>query len=451
MNALNRLVGGIFPNALIVAKREYLVRVRNRTFTFLTIGLAVVGIGLAFLPLGVRLIGADQPTRIAVSVTATDISLDPVTTLRSILQSTASSGSSGASGSASGGTTFSVAATADTAAAQAAVRRGSLDGLLSIARAQDGDLSFDYFTRSSPTSQATALVRQATQIVATRDRAARLGVSAADLARIGAPVSFELTPADANAARRNEADLTPAYLMAVIFIVLIFMAVQLYGNWVAASVAEEKSTRVMELLVTAATPRQLLAGKVLGNGAAGLTQYAVVLGAAVAGFFGQDTISRAIYGGSGATSGVAAMTVPLALGFGAFFVTGFLLYAVLYAAAGSMVSRLEDIQQMVGPLTMLGLAGYLLAFFSVNVIDASWVQLVSLVPFLSTFIFPARMVLAAPAPWEYVVALGLSIVALVGALWVAARVYAAGVLLYGQRPTLRAVWRVTFGQQRLRG
>lgn len=453
MSWLNAIVGGIFPNALIVAKREYLTRVRNRTFVFLTVGLAVVGLALAFLPLGLRLLGGDRPTKVAVSVTATNLSFDPVTRLSAILVSSSGTGggtSGTAGGGTSSGTTFTVVAVSDAAAARAEVRGDKLDGLLTIARNGSGDLTFDYFTKASPTSQATVLVRQATQILATSDRAARLGVSEAALAQIGAPVTFDMTAADPNASKRDQEEYIPSYIMATVFIVLIFMAVQLYGNWVAASVAEEKSTRVMELLVTAATPRQLLAGKVLGNGAAGLTQYAAVLGAAVAGFFLQETITQQIYGSTGGTPGVSSLTVPLALGFGAFFVTGFLLYAILYAAAGSMVSRLEDIQQMVGPLTMLGLAGYLLAFFSVNVIDAPWVKIVSLVPFLSTFIFPGRMVLASPAPWEYVVAIGLTLVALVGALWLAARVYAAGVLLYGQRPTLKTVWRVTFGQQHIR-
>jgi ABC-2 type transport system permease protein len=455
MTWLNAIVGGIFPNALIVAKREYLTRVRNRTFVILTVGLALVGLALAFLPLGLRFLGGDRPTKVAVSVTATNLAFDPVTRLNAILVTsgasnpTGGSGDGGTSGSTSG-TTFTVLAVSDAAGARNEVRNDKLDGLLTIARSSGGDLTFDYFTKASPTSQATVLVRQATQIMATSDRAARLGVSEAALAQIGAPVTFNMTSADPNASKLGQDEYIPSYIMATVFIVLIFMAVQLYGNWVAASVAEEKSTRVMELLVTAATPRQLLAGKVLGNGAAGLTQYAVVLGAAVAGFFLQETITQQIYGSTGGTPGVSSLTVPLALGFGAFFVTGFLLYAILYAAAGSMVSRLEDIQQMVGPLTMLGLAGYLLAFFSVNVIDAPWVKIVSLVPFLSTFVFPGRMVLASPAPWEYVVAIGLSLAALVGALWLAARVYAAGVLLYGQRPTLKTVWRVTFGQQHIR-
>jgi ABC-2 type transport system permease protein len=442
--------GGLFPNAYHVARREYLTRVRSRTFVVLTAGLALVGLGLALLPLGIRLIGGDKPTTVAVFVTATDLTQDPVATLQSILTSSAGSGGQGtgqATGQASG-PKFRVTATNDVADAKADVRADRLDGLLTIGRGTDGDLTFDYFSKASATSQSLLLVQQATGRLAISDRLEQAGVAEADRSRIFAPTAFTATPADPNASRREQDEYVPAYILATVFVVLTFMAVQLYGNWVASSVAEEKSTRVMELLITAATPRQLLAGKVLGTGAAGLTQYAAILVAAGVGFLLQGTLTQRILGNQAGTTGVPALTVPLLIGIGAFFVTGFVLYAILYAAAGSLVSRQEDVQQMAGPLTMLGLGGYLIAFFALNVVDAPWVQVISFVPFLSSFIFPARMVLASPAPWEYALALALMVAAILGALALAARIYAAGVLLYGQRPTLRAVWGVTFARRR---
>lgn len=436
----------LFPNAYHVACREYLTRVRSRTFLVLTAGLALVGLGLALLPLGIRLVGGDRPTTVAVFVTAGDLTQDPVATLQSIL--TSSSGTAGGqTTSQPSGPKFTVTATKDPATAKADVKADRLDGLLSIGRGPDGDLAFDYFSKASATSQSLLGIQQAAGRLAISDRLERAGVAEGDRGRIFAPTTFTATPADPNASRREQDAYVPAYVLATVFVVLTFMSVQLYGNWVAASVAEEKSTRVMELLITAATPRQLLAGKVLGTGAAGLTQYGAILVAAGVGFLLQSTLTERIVGSGAGTAGATALTVPLLIGIGAFFITGFLLYAILYAAAGSLVSRQEDVQQMAGPLTLLGLGGYLTAFFALNIIDAPWVQFISFVPFLSSFIFPARMVLAAPAPWEYALSLALMLVAILGALALAARIYAAGVLLYGQRPTLRAVWRVTFGRR----
>jgi ABC-2 type transport system permease protein len=219
------------------------------------------------------------------------------------------------------------------------------------------------------------------------------------------------------------------------------MAILTYGNWVAQSVAEEKSGRVMELLITAATPRQLLTGKVLGTGAAGLTQYFVMIAAVVLGLVANGPISRAL-----GLSGELPVTLPdleplWVVSFTIFFILGFLLYSTLYAAAGSMVSRIEDVQQAVGPLIYLAMAGYLASFVGMNDPDAGWVQVAALVPFFSPYLMPARMLLSTPEAWEVIVALVLLGATLVVAIWLAARIYSAGVLLYGQRVGIRSVLR----------
>ncbi len=178
-----------------------------------------------------------------------------------------------------------------------------------------------------------------------------------------------------------------------------------------------------------------------------MTQYGAVLLAALVGFMAQGALSdwaRAQGLLAGTSSGaIQGLTPPLVIGFGAFFILGFILYSVLYAAAGSMATRQEDVQQIVVPLTFVGLGGYLLSFIALPLIEAPWVKVASWIPFVSSFLFPARIALSPPAPWEYLLSLGLLIVAIFGALWIAARIYEAGVLLYGQRPTLRAIARAT--------
>lgn len=94
-----------------------------------------------------------------------------------------------------------------------------------------------------------------------------------------------------------------------------------------------------------------------------------------------------------------------------------------------------------GPMLMVGMVGYFASFIALSTPEAAWVQPVSLIPFFSPYMLPIRMLLTSMAPWEWVVAAGLMAIFLVGALWVAARIYSAGVLLYGQRPGLRAMWR----------
>ena len=186
------------------------------------------------------------------------------------------------------------------------------------------------------------------------------------------------------------------------FVILTFMAIVTYGSWVATSVAEEKSSRVMELLVTAATPRQLLAGKVLGTGAAGLTQYFAVVVAAIAGLLFQGPLAQLLLGSEAADDGTFQALTPLVLAvFGAFFLGGFALYATMYAALGSTASRQEDVQTVTGPMIVIGMVGYLGSFAAINVIDADWVRILSFVPFFSPYLIPARVILGHIAPGRY--------------------------------------------------
>jgi ABC-2 type transport system permease protein len=108
---------------------------------------------------------------------------------------------------------------------------------------------------------------------------------------------------------------------------------------------------------------------------------------------------------------------------------------------GSTASRQEDIQTITGPLIILSVAGYLVSFAALNAPDAPWVRLLSFFPFFSPYLFPIRMVLGSVAPWEIVVALAILAAGVAVAIWVAGRIYSAGVLLYGQKTGLRAVWR----------
>jgi ABC-2 type transport system permease protein len=200
----------------------------------------------------------------------------------------------------------------------------------------------------------------------------------------------------------------------------------------------------MELLITAATPRQLLTGKVLGTGAAGLTQYVVLIVAVIAGLVLNGPINERLGVGDGAEGFALPAIDPVwFVTFTAFFLLGFALYSTLYAAGGSMVSRIEDVQQAVGPLIYLALAGYFIAFAGLNDPDASWMSVASLVPFFSPYLMPARMLLGDPAAWEVLAALVLLAGTLVLAIWVASRIYSAGVLLYGQRVGFRTILRAT--------
>jgi ABC-2 type transport system permease protein len=435
----------LFPNALHVARREYLFRLRGRAFRITTILLAVAVILFTMVPTFLSVLGIDDPPEIAVHVGADDLSSDPVAAIQVVLIAGSDPGAvlDGETPSPDDGEERAqVTRTDDPDAARQQVRDEELDGLLLITRGEDGDLSFEYVSgSSSPTNRTSLLITQAASAIAISDRLERAGVSAGESAEIFAPADFTTTPANPQDAR-NEEDFGGSYMLAYAVVILTFMAILTYGQWVAQSVAEEKSGRVMELLITAATPRQLLTGKVLGTGAAGLTQYVVVIGAVIVGFLANGPVSEML-GVAGSPIRLPELDPFFVLWFGAFFLLGFVLYATLYAAAGSMVSRIEDVQQAAGPLIFVAMAGYFASFAALNDPDAGWVQAISLVPFFSPYLVPARMLLTNPSLGEVALALAILVATVVVAIWIASRIYSAGVLMYGQRAGWRTILRAT--------
>jgi len=224
------------------------------------------------------------------------------------------------------------------------------------------------------------------------------------------------------------------------------MTVVLYGSWIAMSVVEEKSSRVVEVVLNAATPFQLLTGKVIGVGGLALLQYVFILLAGGLALVLQVPISNALLGESAAGVSVpSGLSVGLLVLVGVFGVLGFLLYSVLFAAAGSLASRQEDVNQVIMPMMLLATAGYLVAIWAnIGVIDARSpaVGLMALFPFFSPFMMLSRFANGDVGLLDVALAIGLLSITILGAMWLASRIYAAGVLLYGQRPSIRRVWQV---------
>ena len=423
----------LFPNTLHIARRELLVRVRSRSFVITTIILAVIAAGVVFLPTVLDAIGVDDPPTFGVATLAEDVPIDPSETVRQV------------SAIATGGEPADVQDVADVEAARNDVRADELDLLFIVERGDDGELTYELFGEVGQASSERAVMQASAEEITQQDRLARAGLSPEERQAIAAPVAVEVVAPDPESGGPSEESFGGAFLMTWAIVVLTFMAILTYGNWVAQSVAEEKSNRVMELLITAATPRQLLAGKVLGTGAAGLTQYLVILIVAAIAFLGVEPVRQLLDMGE-AGEGLDLPTIePVAvLVFSLFFLGGFLLYSTLYAATGSMVSRIEDVQQASGPLLLLAMGGYFAAITAINVPDAEWVAIASLIPFFSPYLMPIRMLVGTPpSAGEVGLALLLLVAALLVSIWIAARIYSAGVLLYGQRVGFREVMRAT--------
>jgi ABC-2 type transport system permease protein len=423
----------LLPNAWYIAAREYRGRVRTRSFLIGTVLLASISFLVTQLPVLIDYTSSTSQTRLAVLAQAPGMPADSQALLDSQLN--------GRSIDPNARDSFAITwlASGDEVAAQKDLAAGKYDVLLLIVRGTTTkDLSFTLRTDSPADGRPVSLIKGVLASLEIEDCLFRAGTST-DALR--APFDLTVTPVNGNSQpAKNLSQEVSSSLLSTGLIVLIFMAIITYGVWVAMSVAEEKGSRVMELMLNATTPLQMLAGKVLGNGAAGLTQYGLILGAVCGGLIAQDPIHKAVLGtGTGTPFGGLSLAVLVA--FVVFFVLGFLLYSLLYAALGSLVSRQEDVQSATSPLMMLIMAGYFISVFALQAIDETWVRVASLVPFFSPYLMLARVSAGHVEVWEFVLAVLFLIAAVAIALFVAARIYSAGVLLYGQRVGLRQIFK----------
>jgi ABC-2 type transport system permease protein len=424
-------------NVVAVARREFTVRFRSRSYR---IGTAVLVIGVIvflFVPLIGQYLGRAQPQKMALFVGATDVATDPTTTLDLLLNTTATGQPSATPG-------YVVTRVTDLPTALSDVRAGRYSALLEIERASSGELAFTYHAadvQGIGTARTAAIVQQAANAVTVADRLDRLGISPADQGGLFAPAAYAVQSADP-----SRPTSTQDYMLGFGLSILIFTMIILYGQWVAMSVVEEKSSRVMEVILNAATPFQLLAGKVAGVGSLALVQFGAVAAAGALAMLAQAPIAKLVLGDGGAGVGLpAGLTLSVLLLLGVYGILGFLLYAVLYAAAGSLVSRQEDVNQAIMPMMLVSTAGYLVGVYSaIGLLDirAEWLTVLAQVPFFSPFMMLSRVTAGQAAWWEVPLSIVLLVVGIVIALRVAARIYAAGVLLYGQRPGLRAIWQL---------
>ncbi len=423
------------PNALLVARREYIVRVRSRAFVISTIILALIAFAAGIAPAVLAALDREATTKIAIHVDAPDLAIDPVGAANTVLNAGALQAGDSARRS------FDISLAPDLARARVDLNAGRYAGILVIGRAASGKLTFDYISDIAPGGRQAVIMQLAAVWIAIEDGLQRSGL-APSTGGGGPYESFVVDAPDSTTpSQPTEVQSVARLIVATVLIILIFITAMTYGMWIAVSVAEEKNSRVMDLMLSAASPVEMLAGKVLGVGAAGLTQYAAIVGTALVGLLSSQAVEAALVGDGGPGGALEGLTVGILAAFLVFFVLGFALNALLYAAAGSLVSRQEDVQQVAMPMIVLSMVGYFLSSFAIQAIDSSWVAPLSFVPFFAPYLMLARLTVGRVEPWELALAIAILLGSIIVAVGFAARVYRAGVLLYGQRPGLRSFYR----------
>jgi ABC-2 type transport system permease protein len=221
-----------------------------------------------------------------------------------------------------------------------------------------------------------------------------------------------------------------ALLVAYAGSLLLFMSLAFYGQWVVNGVVEEKNNRVVEVILSAVRPRDLLAGKVIGIGSLGLAQLVLVVGLAAA------LLLTGVFDAPASLGADVALVVP-------WFVLGFALYAVAFAVAGALASNQQNAETAAQPVTYALLTVYF-ASYIVLAADAEGplASLLTVFPLTAPLVLPARSALVGVPLWQHALALLLVLGAIVALVRFAGRVYALGLLHGGSGLGLRAAWRI---------
>lgn len=228
------------------------------------------------------------------------------------------------------------------------------------------------------------------------------------------------------------------YTYALIF--MLYMAIMLYGQFVAMSVASEKSSRAMELLITSAKPINLMFGKVIGSGLAGLTQMVAILGAGFT-FF---NLNRSYWADNKTISSIFDMPLSILLYTILFFILGYFIYSFLYGALGSLASRTEDINTSIMPVTFVFVIAFVVVVMSMSMgqVDKPLMVACSFIPLTSPMAMFVRIAMGNVATYEIVISVVILLASTVGVGYLSAGIYRLGVLLYGKPPKLGEVFKM---------
>jgi len=373
------------PTVFLVGRREVRMKLRSRIFvggTIVMAGLVVVGIVAAAL-----LAGKTNPVRVGFS--GGSEALEPAFT----------------ASAAALGESVTISDVTDVSAGKAQVTTGTLDVLVTG-------------SSTAPTAVAKdsvpAGVESALSLAAEAARLSDAGLSPAQVRSAMTLVPIQLLQPP------NSKD-TENLLASLALGILLWIALGQYGNMVAQGVVEEKATRIMEVLLAAIPPSRLLAGKVLGIGLVGLLQLTIVGAAALVAVHATNVAQ------------IPALDAAAIVADICWFLLGFLFYATAYAAVASLVSRQEEVQGAVGPISILQVAGYLLMYASLPNPNGPLATICSMLPPFAPILMPVRMAATNVPLWEVALAAGLSIASIAGLTWLAGRIYSNAAMRIGAR------------------
>jgi ABC-2 type transport system permease protein len=307
------------------------------------------------------------------------------------------------------------------------LRDNKLDGFLWIAPDAMTSRKAVYYSRNGSDFVEANQVSRGLRIALSEEQLSARGVQTAEAKKLLGPVDVDTVKVDKSGS--NKSNGMGAFFLPFALLMMIYVTVLTYGLYVMRSVIEEKSSRVVEVLLGSVTPFELMAGKILGVAAVGLTQISIWMLAAAA--MGAGAMAMV-----GDLMKDAHLEPAVKFLFPVYFLLGYLTYACLYAAIGAIVNSDEEAQQLQFPVTIPLIACMVVATSVIRDPNTQMAFWFSMFPLTSPIIMFVRATVSMPPMWQIVVSITLSLVTLYGLVWLTSRIYRVGILMYGKRPTL---------------
>lgn len=421
-------------NVWLVAKREYLERVKTKAFLILTLVTPALIVGLGLGPSAIMMSKTSGDRRIVVATA------DP--NLAAGVKKRLENPPTGLTQSARGNQAdlsdvhFHVQPSSDLSetakhALEAQIDRKAIDGFLWLDPPSLAEHKFSYTATSTTDFIEIQRIKGAVRDAAVTRDLELSGVTEDKLSAAMKPYAMDAVHWSQGQAKHG-GDLQ--FLTVFILGFAMYMITLMYGMNVLRAVITEKSSRIMEVLLSTLTPEELLSGKIFGVAAVGLTQVSIwmtaaVLASAPAAFTFAGMIRQANF------------TPVTGIFFAVYFLLGFFLYSSLCAALGSTVNSEQEAQQFQFVVMIPLMLSFFYVFFAVRAPNDPLVVALSMFPFSAPLVMYARIVLGAAPPWQIAVSLAGLVLTIAIVIWLCARIYRVGVLMYGKKPTLPEIIR----------
>ena len=410
-----------------IIRREYTENVRRKSFIISTLLVPILMMVFFVVPVLFALLEPAKSYRVVVLDQTGDLGDGIVAALSDTL--------------AGGGRKYeatSAAATGDAWGAArdshvAALRDGGLDIVIAIPDSIYADGKASYITREERNMNVLERFQEVITDVVIQHRLAAEGLDFERVRSLTAGIDLDMQQVTAEGGLEEKSFISD-YGIVFIFTMILYTSLLSWGMTISKSIIEEKGSRVIEVLLSAVSPRDLMWGKLIGVGLAGLTQLGLwaLMGLAFAG-----------YAATGMVAALSSFQIAPAVFIYliVFFVLGFMLFSSLFMTVGSVCSSDQDAQQLQGLITLPMIVPILCLMLLLQNPNSPLAVVLSLIPLFAPMIMLARIILLQPPLWQILLSMALILVSVYLSISFAARVFRVGILMYGKRPSLREMIR----------